>query len=520
MELISFLCGLSVMVLELAGMRIITPFLSSNFIVWTSVIGIIMVSLSFGYYFGGKLSDKNPTANRLSLIIFLAGLYILVIAVFQFQFLKFITETIDINIYYLSIIVAIVMFTIPSFLLGIVSPYLIKYVIIDRSIPENKIGSTVGKFYAISTIGSIIGTFLCGFILIIFLGIETIFYGLSFILFLCAFICIVKKKYKLKKSLLLIYTSFILISLFFIIYYKKNPAQIIQNSIYSTNSPYQYLSVVEEKTNEGQIIRFLKTNNKKGAYSSKEINLEPKIYNNHYHKIFLDFYILKELKQNILILGNAGGIFLNSVLSDINKNTKQSVESTKFEKFKNIHIDVVEIDKYTTQIAKKYFNLQKSNQVTFFHQDARYFINKKSKLNSNKYNLVYYDIFLDSPICPYYLITREAIEKYKKIMSDDGIFIMNIIGSPSGIFNDYMRQVYTQFNKSFEVVNILDFKEIYKLNNKNAISNYVLVAYKNPNSIESVKIRKYFEKFIYKDIIVTNEVLTDNYAPIEKYLFW
>ncbi len=199
LEIVSFICGASVMIMELAGARIIAPFLGSTFIVWTSIIGIIMASLSVGYWLGGRLSDKNPSSSKLSVIIFLAGVYIIFLSFFQFRFLDFLTEY-NINLYLLSLISGICLFMVPSVLLGMVSPYIINYAIKLRNIPEEKIGGEIGKFYALSTIGSIAGTFLCGFYLILFFGIKSIFLFLGGIIIICSVLALLSDKEDFKKK--------------------------------------------------------------------------------------------------------------------------------------------------------------------------------------------------------------------------------------------------------------------------------------------------------------------------------
>lgn len=187
-ELIAFLCGMAVMVLELAGVRIISPYLGSTHVVYTSVIGIIMASLSIGYWLGGKLSAKTPSCLKLSAFITIAGIYICTLALFQFDFLKVLIAW-RMSFMLKSVICAIIMFTIPSILLGIVSPYIIQVVLNKKQ--TDVPGKIVGKFYAISTIGSILGTFLCGFYLIVSFGIDRIFFALSFVLFICSIICLI-----------------------------------------------------------------------------------------------------------------------------------------------------------------------------------------------------------------------------------------------------------------------------------------------------------------------------------------
>ena len=111
-EFILFLCGMSVMILELAGVRILCPFLGATHIVYTSIIGIIMASLSLGYWFGGKLSSRNVNCTKLAFIILGSAIYILCLAIFQFKFLNCWSEKVPIITQ--AVADSIFMFCIPS----------------------------------------------------------------------------------------------------------------------------------------------------------------------------------------------------------------------------------------------------------------------------------------------------------------------------------------------------------------------------------------------------------------------
>ena len=88
LELVVFVCGAVVMILELVGSRILAPYLGNSLFVWTSLIGVILGSLSFGYWWGGKLADQNPTRKIFSLIIFCAALFIGLIALIKYPVLN------------------------------------------------------------------------------------------------------------------------------------------------------------------------------------------------------------------------------------------------------------------------------------------------------------------------------------------------------------------------------------------------------------------------------------------------
>jgi predicted membrane-bound spermidine synthase len=161
LEVVVFFCGAAVMAFEIVGSRMLGPYVGTSMFAWTSIIGIILLSLSIGYFWGGRIADKRPRADLLSLIIFISGLFIIITGFSKDIILNYLIEKTD-SIKIVTIIASLILFAIPSILLGMVSPYAarIKMKIIEKS------GSTVGNLYAISTVGSIAGVFLAGFYLI------------------------------------------------------------------------------------------------------------------------------------------------------------------------------------------------------------------------------------------------------------------------------------------------------------------------------------------------------------------
>ena len=123
LEIIVFICGASVMILELVGARLLAPYLGTSNYVWSSLIGIILGALSLGYFFGGKLADKKPEYRYLSAIILLSAIYIGLISLFKGPVLRLSSLT---GIKLGSIISASFLFVVPSVLLGMVSSYTLR----------------------------------------------------------------------------------------------------------------------------------------------------------------------------------------------------------------------------------------------------------------------------------------------------------------------------------------------------------------------------------------------------------
>lgn len=505
--LILFICGFSVMVLELAGVRIISPFLGSNHIVYTIIIGIIMASLSFGYWLGGKLSNKNISDFKLSTFIFSAGIYIFLLALFQFDFLRYIVTIEQISLTFKSIICSIIMFSIPSILLGTVSPYTIQLAINNLKNNENP-GSIVGRYYAVSTIGSIFGTFLCGLYLIIKFGIGTIFFALSSILFFASVLVFINCLNVKKKSLVaffILYLSVLIISVFMLFYFQNNPPKIknynISKLLFHKTTAYNTINVLERRTYDNDVLIMLDN-----YFSIIYKNKTPDKHCLGYIKFFYDFFTMKDNKNEILILGNATGTLLSAILYTCDKNNIQ-----------NINIDAIEIDKELTKIGEKYFKLPKNdNRINYFYEDARTFLNRKI---NKKYDLIYYDIYTDTNLLfPFHLITKETFDKINSILNNDGIFLINIIANPNKNTKKYayLQQVYTQIKNSFQ--NTTVFKAELGVNDVNRPQNIIIIGFKNKNNSNIKKITDYLSDYKIKNIEETSEIFTDKFSPVEKFI--
>ncbi len=190
--IISFLTGMSIMILELASIEIISSYINNTNIVCTSIIGVIMTSLCIGYFIGGKLSKYKPVNKKLAIYITTSSLYVLSLILFQLPVINYICISVHSDIIK-TLLLSVLLFAFPSVLLGIVSPYIVQLDINEEK-RYKKAGSMVGKLSAFSTIGSIFGTFLCGFYLNIYFNINVTYAFLGFVLLFCAALCCISKQ--------------------------------------------------------------------------------------------------------------------------------------------------------------------------------------------------------------------------------------------------------------------------------------------------------------------------------------
>jgi len=184
--------------IELLGGRILAPFFGSSVHIWGSIITVFMLSLSFGYLIGGKLSTKNASLSRYGIIFVVAGITVLPIALWSTQIMETIFLAIE-DSRYGSLVASMALFFIPTVILGMISPYSVRLLVTDKE----KSGQVAGKLYFVSTLGSAIGTIITSFYFVLLFEVNEIIYTFSTILTLLGLTAIMINKYQ-QKSVTLI----------------------------------------------------------------------------------------------------------------------------------------------------------------------------------------------------------------------------------------------------------------------------------------------------------------------------
>jgi len=484
LEITVFTCGAMVMVLELVGSRVLGPYIGTSIYVWTSLIGVIMGSLSLGYWLGGNFADRNANLKNLASIIFASGILIIIINIFKVDLINTIIM-VNTDLSTKSLIASILIFFLPSTLLGMVSPYAAKLKIKDL---QNS-GATIGNLYALSTLGSIAGTFMAGYWLIPSFGTQKIFYAIGIILVFNSMLLSLKNRLFLKSSLLVVAIGLVLVT----------PKNLENGVLADIDSMYSRIWVYETTYgSENKAIRALRTDSL-GIQSAMFLDGNELVFG--YTKYYrLSSYYNKNIR-NALVIGGAGYSYPKDFL----------------DKFPEANLDVVEIDPEMTEIAKKYFNLKDNPRLTIYHADSRVFLNNTSK----KYDAIYVDAFSGITV-PYQLTTLEAINNMKKALNPGGVIITNTVSPIDGPYNKFFASEYKTYKECFSQVKI--FPVMYPVDTLR-IQNVVLVATDSneidTNAIIDPEINLLLSREWTKTIDDSNGIiLTDDYAPVESYLMY
>ena len=339
--LTEFFAGMSVMAVELGASRLLAPYFSSSQIVWTIVIGTIMIAMALGNIYGGKSADKSPNPDKLYGRILIAAIWIALIPVVGKYIILGISALLIFTVSNNFLIIAafaacMVIFVFPLFLLGTVTPSLVKYSV--DSLDDS--GQTVGTLGAFNTVGSIIGTFVPTFVTIPAVGTSItflIFSGILILLSVIYFICQHTGKKKIAASVLI----FILCCG---LGYSDSFAFWQKDLTYEGESIYNYLQVSET---DRQVV--LSTNVLFGVQSlyMKEGGLTGMYY---------DYAMAAPLMvpdkpvedMDVLILGMGTGTY--------------ATQCRKY--FGDMNIEGVEIDEKITELSREYFSLPEDVKVT------------------------------------------------------------------------------------------------------------------------------------------------------------
>lgn len=479
LDFIVFISGAVVMILELTGSRILAPYLGNSLPVWTGLIGIILGSLSIGYLLGGKLADQKPNPTMLGIILFLSGCTLCIIPLLSKVLLPLLFAT-DLDIRMQVSLAAIILFTLPSICLGMVSPYAIRLRLQNLATS----GSTAGKLYALSTVGSIFGTFFAGFFLIAFLGSQTILYMLSGVMILLSLLLFGRMWWKS-----------LFIFLFVVgVFYKIDSIYVNDSHtpLLDTDTAYNRVLIFEsQEFNSSKIRRELLLGNVRN--SAMYTNNEELVYLYTRYYRLVDHFV-PEVKSALMIGGGA-----YSYPKDFIRTHHQAT------------LDVVEIDPGLTEIAKEYFSFKPTVRTRVFHEDGRIFLNRQQK----KYDAIINDAFSDYTH-PFQLTTKEAVMRMSDLLNPQGVVITNTIASILGDSGKLLRAEYYTYKSVFPYVEVFP---IQFPQNGISIQNIMIVASKNPLLFASEKpeLRNYLATRWVGEIPHDVPLLTDNYAPIEYY---
>ena len=411
--LTEFFAGMSVMAVELGASRLLAPYFSSSQIVWTIIIGTIMIAMALGNYFGGRWADKDPDPDKLYKRILFSAVWIAAIPFVGKLIIVGVTGVLIVTVntnflVWAAFLACMLIFVFPLFLLGTVTPSLVKYT--TDSLEDN--GRTVGTLGAFNTIGSIIGTFAPTFITIPAVGTAVtfmIFSGILLLLGIVYFISCGRCKIRTAVCTVLFIGFCIAGTTIGFAFWEKALA-------YEGESVYNYLQVKEDKDKA-----VLSTNVLFGVQS---VYMKNGGLSGLYYDTAMAAPLMSRAGESssLLVLGMGTGTY--------------ATQCSRY--FPEMTSEGVEIDESITDLAREYFALDsKINVVTY---DGRAYLNAlRSGDEGRKFDVIMVDAYQDITI-PFQMSSKEFFSLVRDSLNEGGVMVVNMnmrSDSPDGI-NAYL----------------------------------------------------------------------------------
>ena len=385
-----FVAGAGTLATEIAAARLLAPYFGSSSVVWANVIGLILLYLSVGYWLGGKIADRRPQRGLLGGIVVVAAALVAATPFAAQPVLRAAAsgfDSVSVGVVVGSFLAALALFAVPVTLLGMVSPFAIRLALTDVS----DAGRVSGRLYALSTVGSIAGTFIAALVAIQAFGTQRTMVGTAALLALAAALLIGR----LGAAPAVVIAALLLIP--------PGATKAKAGLLYESESPYQYVSVV--RLDDGARVLEL---NEGVAYHS--MWRRDSVLTGQYWDLFLTLPpLLGHEPRDMLVVGNAGG----------------TISRAYGRFYPAVSIDGVELDAEVTAAGRRFLGLGDNPRLRVITADGRPFLERTRK----RYDLIVVDAYRQ-PYVPFYLATREFFALARRHLRPGGILGMNVATVP------------------------------------------------------------------------------------------
>ncbi len=485
--LVVFLSAAILLILEIVAGRLLAPYIGVSLYTWTSIIGIILAGLSMGHWIGGQLADRGARHLETGIVLILASLSTLGILPMLLM-VGAVIQGYGLGLLNASFIFVLTLFFLPASMIGVISPLLTTLAL---KLAHNP-GSVVGRMHALSAVGSILGTFLCGYWLVQWFGTKTIIGSCATILFIMA-VPFLKGQAKGGVAILLGLIAALLLAL--LTWQKDGFA-----SPCDIESSYYCLRVEDERDASGLFLgKSLVIDHM--LHSTNSAQDPGLLWVPYAHAIdtLIQTYFTDGSPESFLF-GGGGAYTLPRALLHRDPNAR---------------ITVSEIDPMVTALSREELYLD-DTLLQVVHGDVR---NLLQQTRPHAFDVVVTDVFHDIGI-PWHLTTHEFNRQVKRSLTTDGIYLINVID----VFpqNRLVQSMLRTLQQSFSYVGIW----IEAPTDQETRLTFVLSASNHPMSTDRIESisgpqRRWFNivEFVDQQTHEQNAVLlTDDFAPVERLL--
>jgi predicted membrane-bound spermidine synthase len=442
-----FVSGMTTLAAEMSASRLLGNYFGTSNLTWASIIGLILIYLTAGYFIGGRWADRSPHYSTFFQILIWAAFSIGLIPLASRPLLRLAAnafDNLDLGVLFGSFSVVMILFIIPITLLGTASPFAIRLALRD----SRTAGSIAGRIYAISTLGSFLGTFLPVLILIPLVGTYRTFLTISAFLLLISLLGL-GVTCSWRRTLYYAWMPGVLLLL--AIFGTRGTDKANPGLIFETDSAYNYIQVLQF----GET-RYLRLNDGQGVHSV--YHPSNYFYNGPWEQVLVaPFFnpapVERSSIRSMAIVGLAAGT------------TARQAGLV----FPNLTIDGIEIDPEIVEVGRQYFgmNLPYLNVIV---QDGRWGLARSNQ----KYQIISVDAYRP-PYIPWHMTTLEFFQLVRDRLTEDGVMVINVGRSPTD--RRLINTLYTTIAQVFPSVHIMDLPDSF---------NSILFATVQPTRVENL----------------------------------
>ena len=401
----AFASGLVSLAVELAAASLLRPHFGTVNLVWATIIGLIMLYLTAGYFIGGRWADRSPHRATLYQIVAWAAFLTGLVPFAAQPVLRLVSpgwSNFDVAMLGGSFVAVLILFSVPITLIGCVSPFIIRLAVKD----VESAGQTAGRVYAVSTAGSVAGTFLPDLLLVPTIGTRNTFVLLS--LFLLAVALVGLARSRPRRLLLYLWMPAVIILLALTL--RGQPVKAAQGAIYETESAYNYIQVVEDEAG----CRYLLLNEGQGIHS---VYCPGELRTSGPWDYFLVAPYFNpppyppDRVESVALIGLAAGTIARQYTAA----------------YGPIPIDGIEIDPEIVRVGQEYFNLNLNLNLNLntIIADGRYYLAHSDR----RYTVIGVDAYR-LPYIPPHLTTVEFFRQVRDHLTADGVVVINVGHTP------------------------------------------------------------------------------------------
>ena len=391
-SLVVFVASFCTLVLEIVAGRVLAPYVGVSLYTWTSIIGVVLAGISGGAWAGGWLADRRPAESTLAWLLLASGVAAMLIApateMLAGEQGLLTAANLAMTLLARVLVLSFLLFFVPSFLLGMISPVAVRLAMRDVATA----GTIVGRISAVSTLGSIAGTFVTGFYLVARFGTKTTIVGAGAVLIAGSLMLFARR------------AGTVIVAVLFagvLLFAASRP---LPPPVQTTELPSSQTGFIHAEESQYYAIRVQRTVRPDTGAPIHALHLDKLVhsYSDRADPSFLEYGYLRIFDEVARASGGSRLLFIGGGGYTLPRRIEQE--------HPRMRIDVVEIDPAVTRIAKRFFGLPRKTRIRTINEDARWFTMRER----GPYDVVFIDAFNDLSV-PYHLATREYALELRRL---------------------------------------------------------------------------------------------------------